>query len=199
MFYRLYRGLGSLDAVDFSSPVAQFADHDTPLLLPDLDWSSPADSRWFLVLRAVDDQGHEFADPAAVCSGTFTAAGQFIPGVPDRVRHLRAAPVAGSRVILTWSTDSDGLSPAATEFRVFLSLAQGHADADLIAAQPDDTVSADDCAFYSWTSPAREPGAWRVAVQPVAASGQPGPAAFATVVVLAPVAVAPATLLAEIC
>ena len=116
--YRIYRGLGSVCDVDFSSPVATAPASATSLQLQGLGHLPSC--RYVYALRAVAD---DLEAPDVSCWVEFETdpQGQFVGRRPAAVSGLAAEPISGARVRLDWSYLTPASGPAAAEFAVCLA------------------------------------------------------------------------------
>lgn len=170
-FYRLYRGAGSPDAIDYSAPIATVPADENPMTLPAVAGGWPAGVVWFVAVRSVDAAGAEFAQPRAIGRVEFDPAGNVVAPAPGPVLDLAADPASAQRIDLTWRTRPDATRPAATRFAIRI------ADpavplATLLAGPATASVPATDAGAagrpYTWRSATLPAGRYRVAIVPLA-------------------------------
>lgn len=116
--YRVYRGLGGICDVDFSSPVATAPASATAVQFRGL--GHLPSSRYVYALRALAD---DLEAPDVSCWVEFEtdSQGQYVGRRPAAVAGLAAEPISGARVRLDWSYLTPAAGPAAAEFAVYYS------------------------------------------------------------------------------
>ncbi|MDD4892252.1 MAG: hypothetical protein PHU85_20205 [Phycisphaerae bacterium] len=177
-FYRIYRGAGSVDAIDFATPIATVPANGQPIRLAAIPGGWPAGVTWFIAVRSVDAAGVEFAQPRAIARAEFDAAGRLLPARPGPVSDLRAAATSGSRLAASWRYRGDPDQPPPARFELFVASAAATLES-MLSSTPAAPVTAEPDAenpawVYAWTSPGLASGLWRVAVRALAPSGAAG-------------------------
>ena len=174
--YRIYRGAGSVAAIDYSAPIETVPVTGDPasvrLDLLAVNWA--AGETWFIAIRSVNTAGVEFADPAAIVRAEFDDAGRLLPQCPSQVCDLSAQPTAGQRLAVAWRYAARTGSPAPTQFHVFLAPGTTTVE-QMLAGQPAATLSAPAGRLtidytYGWASSVLDCGPWRAVVRAVTAS-----------------------------
>lgn len=99
--YRIYIGKGSLDSVDFTSPVGS-VESGAEITLS--GYSFDVASFYTLVLRPVLDD-LETPDLSCRCDFMTDSQGNYLQAVPARVEDLYLSDCSGDAVSLSWSYD----------------------------------------------------------------------------------------------
>ena len=129
--YRIYRGVGGLVDVDFSTPVAAVTGADASKALVGLGHA--ANTTYTYVLRAVYSDV-EAPDVSAVVELVTDSEGDWLGNRPDPVTFLEAEVRASGEILLRWGYRTGGV--AAADFGVYYL-----ADPHLVIGTPDATES----------------------------------------------------------
>ena len=117
--HRLYRGVGGIANVDFSTVIGTAAGSATGITVAGAGHA--VSTRYTYALRPVTASGNETPDLTCTCELETDAAGDWLGNRPLAVEHVRAKVLASGQVRVSWSWRKDHAHAAPEDFGVYYS------------------------------------------------------------------------------